>query len=68
MASRGSPQNKRLMKIFQQQGTQQLVYKMESEYIRDKKMPELDEELYFSIDERNHVIDLSEIGRQFLFT
>ena len=66
MASRGAPNNKRLMKIFQQQGTQQMVHKMESEYIRDKKLPELDEELYFSIDERNHVIDLSEIGRQFL--
>ena len=66
IASRGAPQNKRLMKIFQQQGTKQLVHKMESEYIRDKKMPELDEQLYFSIDERAHVIDLSEIGRQYL--
>ncbi|SVB89558.1 uncharacterized protein METZ01_LOCUS242412, partial [marine metagenome] len=43
MASRGSPKNKRLMKMFQKQGTQQLVHKMESEYIRDKKIPELDE-------------------------
>ena len=66
MASRGSPKNKKLMKVFQKQGTQQIVHKMESEHIRDKKMPELDEQLYFSIDERNHVIDLSEIGRQFL--
>jgi len=66
IASRGAPQNKRLMKIFQQQGTKQLVHKMESEYIRDKKMPELDEQLYFSIDERAHVIDLSEIGREYL--
>ena len=66
IASRGAPKNKRLMKIFQQQGTQQLVHKMESEYIRDKKMKELDEQLYFSIDERAHVIDLSEIGRQYL--
>jgi len=66
IASRGAPKNKRLMKIFQQQGTKQLVHKMESEYIRDKKMPELDEQLYFSIDERAHVIDLSEIGRQYL--
>ena len=66
LASRGAPKNKRLIKIFQQQGTQQLAHKMESEYIRDKKLPELDEKLYFSIDEKNHVIDLSEIGRQFL--
>jgi len=66
MASRGAPKNKRLMKIFQKQGTQQLIHKMESEFIRDKKMPELDEKLFFSIDEKNHVIDLSEMGRQFL--
>ena len=66
MASRGAPKNKRLMKIFQQQGTKQLVHKMESEYIRDKKLPELDEQMYFSIDERAHVIDLSDIGRQYL--
>ena len=31
IASRGAPKNKRLMKIFQQQGTQQLIHKMESE-------------------------------------
>ncbi|MDP6853547.1 MAG: preprotein translocase subunit SecA [Candidatus Marinimicrobia bacterium] len=66
MASRGTPKNKRLMKIFQQQGTQQLVHKTESEYIRDKKMSELDEQLYFSMDERAHVIDLSELGREYL--
>ena len=64
MASRGAPKNKRLIKIFQQQGTQQLVHKMESEYIRDKKMPELDEQLFFSIDERSQIIDLSEKGRE----
>ncbi len=66
MASRGAPKNKRLMKVFQKQGTQQLVHKIESEFIRDKKMNEIDEELYFSIDERAHVIDLSEKGRSFL--
>jgi len=66
MASRGAPKNKRLIKIFQQQGVQQLVHKMESEFIRDKKMHELDDQLFFSIDERAHVIDLSEIGRQYL--
>ncbi len=63
---RGAPKNKRLMKIFQQQGTQQMVMKMESEYIRDKKLNEIDEALYFSIDERANIIDLSELGREFL--
>ena len=40
IASRGAPKNKRLMKIFQKQGTQQLIHKMESEFIRDKTMSE----------------------------
>ena len=66
MAQRGGPKNRRLMKIFQQQGTQQMVMKMESEYIRDKKLQELDESLYYSIDERSNIIDLSELGRQHL--
>ncbi len=63
---RGAPKNKRLMKIFQRQGTQQMVMKMESEFIRDKKLNEIDEALYFSIDERANIIDLSELGREFL--
>ena len=66
MASKGAPKNKRLMKIFQQQGTKRLVQRIESEYIRDKKMSEIDEELYYTIDERSNIIDLSEKGRQYL--
>ena len=66
MASRGIPKNKRLQKILQIQGTKTLISKIESDYIRDKKMAEIDEELYFSIDERSNVVDLSEKGRKFL--
>ncbi|MDG2265950.1 MAG: preprotein translocase subunit SecA, partial [Candidatus Marinimicrobia bacterium] len=40
--------------------------KVESELIRDKKLNELDEELYFSIDEKSNIVDLSEKGREFL--
>ena len=32
--------------------------------MRDKRMGELDEDLYFSIDEKNHIIDLTEKGRE----
>jgi preprotein translocase subunit SecA len=66
LAQRGTPKNKKLLKVFQKQGTQQLVNKTESEYIRDKKLQELDEQLYFSIDERSNIVDLSEKGREFL--
>ena len=66
LVQRGQPKNKKLLKLYQQTGIKQLIAKVESEYIRDKKLNELDEELYFSIDERSNIIDLSEKGRNFL--
>ncbi len=36
------------------------------DFIRDKKLPELDEELYFAIEEKNNVVDLTDKGRHFL--
>ena len=70
MAMRGAPKNKRLMKVFQQQGVKQLVYNVESEILResgklskDNKMNELDEQLYFTIDEKTGVVDISDMGR-----
>ena len=66
LASRGAPKNNKLQKIFQIQGAKQLSMKVESELIRDKKINELDEEIYFSIDEKSNIVDLSEKGREFL--
>ena len=62
-ALRGSPKNKRLQKVFQEKGTRKLAVDVESEYMRDKKLHEVDEDLYFSIDEQSNVIDLTEKGR-----
>jgi len=66
LAQRGMPKNKRLLKVYQQQGIQQLVHNVESEFIRDKKMTELDEKLFFTVDERSNIIDLTEMGRSIL--
>jgi len=62
-ARRGAPKNKRLMKIEGEVGVKKLISRVESEYTRDKRMGEIDEELFFSIDERGQVTDLSERGR-----
>ena len=62
-ALRGSPKNKRLQKVFQEKGTRKLAVDVESEYMRDKKLHEVDEDLFFSIDEQSNVIDLTEKGR-----
>jgi len=63
-SSRGSPKNRRLQKVFEEQGTKKLSKSVESEYMRDKRLHEVDEDLFFSIDEKSHVIDLTEKGRQ----
>ncbi len=61
--SRGMPKHRQLMKIFQEPGMKKLVHEVESEFLRDKKMHEVDEDLYFSIEEKTHIIDLTEKGR-----
>ncbi|MBC8175103.1 MAG: preprotein translocase subunit SecA [Candidatus Marinimicrobia bacterium] len=63
-AMRGDPKNKRLMKVFQEPNTKKLSLRVESDYMRDKKLHEVDEDLYYCIDEKSHVIDLTEKGRQ----
>ena len=65
-ARRGLPKHPKLMKIFQEPGTLKLSQSVESEYIRDKKLHEVDDDLYFSIDEKSHVIDITEKGRNVL--
>ncbi len=63
---RGAPKHKRLMKLEKEQGVLKQIERVELDYTRDKRLPEIDEELFFSIDEKTHVVDLTEKGRQFL--
>jgi preprotein translocase subunit SecA len=63
---RGSPKNKRFMKLLQEVGVKKLIHQVENDYLRDKRMHEIDEELYYAIDEKQHTIDLTEKGREFL--
>ncbi|MDZ7373078.1 MAG: preprotein translocase subunit SecA [candidate division KSB1 bacterium] len=63
-ALRGAPKNKRLMKLLLEPGIKKLINHVENDFLRDKRMHEIDEELYFVIDERSHTIDLTEKGRE----
>ena len=65
-ARRGMPKHRRLMKMFQETGMIKLAHNVESAYIRDKIMHEVDEDLYFSVEEKSHVMDITEKGRNFL--
>jgi preprotein translocase subunit SecA len=64
--SRGAPKNKRFMKAMKEPGVQRLVQRVEADFMRDKRLGELDEELYFAIDEKGHSVDLTEKGRDYL--
>ena len=62
-AKKGLPKDHKLQELFQEQGTLKLMNSVESEYIADKKLHELDEDLYFAIDEQSNSVDLSDKGR-----
>ena len=67
-AKRGQPKNTRLIKILSQTGMAKLVQSAENEYLKDnaRRMHEVDDELYFSIEEKSNSIDLTDKGRDFL--
>ncbi len=62
-ALRGGPKNKKLTKLMHEVGIKKLTRRVENDYIRDKKMHEIDEDLYYAIDEKAHTIDLTDMGR-----
>ena len=66
IAQRGSPKNKKLMKISKEPGIRKLIQGVELDFMRDKKLYELDDLLYFSIDEKENSINLNEMGRSLL--
>ncbi len=63
-ARRGSPKNKQLTKLERQEGVKKLIDTTELSYLRDKRLHEVDEALYFVIDEKDHSISLTEMGRK----
>jgi preprotein translocase subunit SecA len=65
-AQRGNPKNKKLMKLMQEPGVKKLITRVELDYLRDKRIGEIDEQLYYAIDEHGNVVDLQEKGRKLL--
>jgi len=66
IAQHGAPKNRRLQKLYQQAGIRKMVFDMENAFMRDKRLHEITEQLYYAIDEKSHVIDLTDKGRNFL--
>ena len=67
-AYRALPKNKALIKFLSEEGIKQLLQKTENEYMQDnnRKMPEVDEALYFVIEEKNNQVELTDSGIKFL--
>ncbi len=61
---RGLPKNKSLIKYLSEEGIRQLLQKTENFYMQDnnREMHQIDEALYFTIDEKNNQIDLTDKG------
>lgn len=65
---RGLPKHSRLQKVLSEPENKTLMLSVEAFYLRDnaKQMHIVDDELYFTIDEKSHITDLTEKGREFL--
>ncbi len=67
-AWRGLPKHSALIKYLSEPGIKVRLLKSENYYLADqsKEMPKVDEELYFSIDEKNNSVDLTDKGIQMI--
>jgi len=62
-AERGDPKNKRLLKLKENPENIKLIQKTEFFYNQSKSISQIDEELYFVIEEKGHSVTLTEKGR-----
>lgn len=63
-AKRGKPKNKELFRFLEDKNIYKLVDRVEKDYTRDKRLSEIDDLLYYSIDEKGHTVVLSDKGRR----
>ncbi len=67
-AYRGLPKNKPLIKYLSETGIKSILQRTENHYLQEnsKLMPEADEPLLFTIDEKHNSVDLTEKGIEFI--
>ena len=67
-AHRALPKARPLIKFLSEEGMKVLLQKSENVYLQEnaKRMPEVDRELLFHIDEKNRQVELSEKGVEYL--
>jgi len=67
-AYRGMPKQTKLAKLLSDPSNKRILQQVENEFTREqnKRMHEIDDELHYAIDEKNHTIDLTDKGRDLL--
>ena len=65
---RGLPKNKALIKLLSETGVKAILQRTENFYMQEqnKYMHIIDDDLYFTIDEKNRTVELTEKGMDFL--
>ncbi len=64
---RAAPKHKRFTKLISEQpGLKKGIISVELDYLRDKRIHEIDEDLYYAIDEKARNVDLLEKGRELM--
>src|SRR5260370_1628533 len=68
-AQLGIPKNKKLLKLLNEQGVKQLVQRVELDRLADRKLPareqkmrDIEDDLFFVLDERGHSVHLTDQG------
>ena len=65
-AEKGDPKNSRLLQLKENPETIKLIQRTEFLYNQSKSISQVEEELYFVIEERGHLVTLTEQGRSAL--
>jgi len=67
-AQRGFPKNRQFRKMMQIPANQKIVQQTEAFYLQDnaRRLPEVDEVLYYSVDRKLHNLEMTEKGQDFI--
>ncbi|PID27404.1 MAG: preprotein translocase subunit SecA [Candidatus Cloacimonadota bacterium] len=60
------PKHKRLAKVLNKTGVKTAIQKLENDYLREKRIDEVLEGLYYTLDERSNTVDLGQKGHDLL--
>ena len=60
---RAAPKAKRFLKIIKEGTYQKIMNEVEGQYLREKQLHKIDEQLYYAIDEGQRSADLNEMGQ-----